>query len=188
VNIPLRTAALVAGSGLAVMAALAPIAVFVMLPLDAGVAALLALVVAGLDVAVGVALWPILRSGGDLVALISVAMRLVYSAVFATAGGSLARGDEALFHSTWDAGLLIFGAHLVLAGVAMMRSATMPTWIGVLVLIAGLGYAFDTTIAFAASDLAIEVGVVTFVGEVALIVWLIGWCGRARRRSEGDLR
>ncbi|WP_270410294.1 DUF4386 domain-containing protein [Microbacterium maritypicum] len=181
-NTSLRTPALVAGISLALMVVLAPLGLLWALPAGAnGAAALTVLVIAVLDVLAGVALYPVLKSGGELLALSAAALRVAYGAVFAVAAGFLlVPADTERFQAIWDAGLFIFGLHLAVVGVAVIRSPTIPTWIGLLVLIAGAGYAIDSaTIALLPANPTM-IGEFTFVGEVVLLVWLIGWCGRTR--------
>lgn len=90
-NITVRTASLISGCSLALMAVLAPIGVMVALPTGAtGLAALIMLIVATLDVAIGVALYVVLQSGGTLLAATSSALRIAFAAVLAVAAGSLA--------------------------------------------------------------------------------------------------
>lgn len=144
-------------------------------------AALAVLLVAALDIVVGVALFPVLAPGGPLLAGCAVAMRIAYGAVFVTAAGSLVGQPEvARFQAIWDAGLLLFGIHLALVGLAMARGRGMPTWIGVLVAITGLGYAADSVSAIVSPAGPLAIGEITFVGELVLMVWLIGWSGRSR--------
>lgn len=182
----LRTSALVAGLSLALMAALAPLGLILALPSGAiGVAAVVVLAIAALDVVAGVALYPVLTSGGTLLAGSAAALRIAYAAVFAAAAGFLfGPADAVRFQAIWDAGLLIFALHLILVGVAAIRSPSIPIWIGALVLIAGAGYAVDsvTTALLPASPTAIAQ--FTFVGEVVLLVWLIGWGGRQRGATD----
>ncbi|MGA4670389.1 DUF4386 family protein [Propionibacteriaceae bacterium Y1923] len=187
-TVPVRTAAIVAGSSLALMAVLAPLGVMVALPAGAtGAAALVVLLVAALDVVVGVALYPVVKPGGALLAGTSAALRIAYAAVFAAAAGSLlAPADTARFQAIWDAGLLLFGLHLGVAGLAMVRARTMPTthpmptWVGILLVIAGAGYVVDAvTVALTPAN-PTAFGEFTFIGEVVLLVWLIGWGGRVR--------
>lgn len=171
------------------MAILAPIGVMVALPAgQTGIAALVVLVVAMLDIVVAVALFPVIRSGGTLLAAIASATRLVYAAIFATAAGSLAADDPARFQAIWDAGLLIFGAHLILVGVAALRSSKLPTWLGILLMIAGAGYVLDSALVLVAPDSPLSLGEFTFIGEVVLLVWLLGWGGRpAKNRTAKKL-
>ncbi|QCC78822.1 DUF4386 family protein [Nocardioides daphniae] len=176
----LRTPAVVAGAALLVMAVLAPLGLLLALPAGHfGVAALVALTVAVLDVVAAVALLPVLATGGELWAWIAATLRVAYAAVFTVAGASLlAPVDEARFHAVWDAGLLVFGAHLLVAGAACVRSTLVPTWIGWLVVLAGAGYAFDAVVVAVGAESAFSLGAVTFVGEVVLLLWLLVRCGR----------
>lgn len=180
-NTSLRTSALVAGICLALMAVLAPLGLLMALPSGAtGAAALVVLIIAALDVLAAVALYPVLKSGGTLLAQGAAAMRIAYGAVFAVAAGSLFHPfDTERFQAVWDAGLLLFGLHLALAGFAVLRSPATPTWIGVLLLIAGAGYAVDSATIAVLPGSPTSLGEFTFVGEVVLMVWLIGWGGRS---------
>jgi len=185
-NTSLRTSALVAGTSLALMAVIAPLGLLVALPAGmTGIAALVVLVIAALDVVAAVALYPVLRPGGELLAKTASATRVAYGAVFVVAAGSLFDPvDTAHFQAVWDAGLLIFGLHLMLVGVAIVRSASIPTWIGILVFIAGAGYAADTAIVALSPGSLLSIAGFTFVGEVVLLVWLLGWGGRAGAASD----
>lgn len=180
-DVSIRTTSIVSGISLAAMAVIAPLGV--MLALPAGhtrLAALMVLLVATLDVVIAVALYPVLRSGGTLLAAIAAAMRLAYAPIFAAAAGALAMGNVESFQSTWDAGLLLFGAHLMLAGTAIVRSRNIPTWLGALVLVAGVGYFFDACLVLLVPDATLRLGEFVFIGEVVLFIWLLGWGGRAQ--------
>lgn len=185
-EVSIRSASIVSGVSLAAMAVIAPLGVMLALPAGhASVSALMMLVVAALDVVVAVALYPVLRSGGRLLAAISAALRLVYASIFAVAAGALALGDVESFRMTWDAGLLLFGAHLVLAGMAIVRSRGIPTWLGALVLLAGVGYLFDACLVLLAPGATLRLGEFVFIGEVVLCIWLLGWGGRTRNTNHG---
>lgn len=178
-----RAAALIAGSSLALMAVLAPLGLMVAMPAGlTGPAALTVLVIAGLDVIVGVALYPILKPGGRLIAQVATALRVAYGAAFAVAAAFLlAPADPERFEAIWDAALFLFGLHLLAVGLAAVRASGIPTWIGALVLIAGAGYAVDAVSVALAPSSPLGLGQVAFVGEVVLLVWLIGWGGRGGR-------
>ena len=79
------------------------------------------------------------------------------------------------------AGLVLFGAHLVLIGYLAYRSGYMPRILGVLLVVAGLGYVFDS-VGFVLSESPLEVSTVTFVGEFLLCLWLLI---RGRRMTVG---
>lgn len=180
---PTRTAALVAGTSLAAMAVLGPLLLLVALPADAtGLAAVLVLATATLDVVAGIALVPVLSPGGELLAKLAAATRIAYAAAFAAAAGFLlGTAEPERFTAAWEAALLVFGVHLVLVGVALVRSSRAPTPIGLLVVVAGAGYLIDAIGAALAAPTAvgIEFAQFTFVGEVVLLVWLLGWAGRS---------
>ena len=77
------------------------------------------------------------------------------------------------FEWTWDLGLAVFGAHLVLTGVlAWLVGGTGPKVIGVLVGIAGLGYLVDGIGMAFVDGYTLELALYTFVGELALMGWL----------------
>lgn len=178
----IRSASLLAGVSLALMAVIAPLGVMVALPAGAtGPAAIAVLCVAVLDVLIAVALYPVLLRAGALLAGCASALRLAYGAVFATAAGSLMGSpDVERFHAVWDAGLLLFGTHLMLVGVAVIRISSMPTWMGALVVIAGLGYLIDAVSIALNPAVPVRIGEFAFVGEVVLLVWLLGWGGRGK--------
>ena len=95
-NTSLRTSALVAGTSLALMALIAPLGLLIALPAGmTGIAALSVLVIAALDVVAAVALYPVLRPGGELLAQIASATRVAYVDVDVHHGD----GVQAMF---WD--------------------------------------------------------------------------------------
>ncbi|MBD2870348.1 DUF4386 domain-containing protein [Paenibacillus arenilitoris] len=91
-------------------------------------------------------------------------LRLIYTAILAIAvshlllASLLANGTDALslmetdrlaaqvmlelaaFDLIWSVGLIVFGAHLLLAGWLALRSGEIPKLLGVLLLIASIGY------------------------------------------------
>lgn len=44
------------------------------------------------------------------------------------------------FDSMWSVGLIVFGGHLLIVGMLALRSNSVPKWIGILLLIASIGY------------------------------------------------
>jgi hypothetical protein len=70
--------------------------------------------------------------------------------------------------------------HLVLVGLAVVRAPAIPTWIGVLVVVAGVGYMADSTFVALSPGRSTSFAEVTFIGEVILLIWLIGWGGKVR--------
>jgi len=96
-----------------------------------------------------------------------------YSSAFGTEGvqaQALLRADA--YHDIWMAGLVLFGAHLLLLGYLAYRSAYVPKILGVLLAVAGTGYVFDTFGEVLAEG-APSISTVTFLGEFLLAVWLV---------------
>lgn len=77
------------------------------------------------------------------------------------------------FHDIWFGGLILFGVHLALVGYLAYRSRFVPRVIGVLLVVAGAGYAFDTVAALLADGTPFPVSTVTFLGEFLLAIWLL---------------
>lgn len=77
------------------------------------------------------------------------------------------------YYGIWHAGLLLFGLHLLLLGYLAYRSEYVPKVVGILLVIAGLGYAVDSVGPVLSSGYTVELAMFTFVGEVVLIFWLL---------------
>ncbi|MFN2136953.1 MAG: DUF4386 domain-containing protein [Candidatus Promineifilaceae bacterium] len=146
------------------------------------------IVVAVLDVIVAWGLYIFFVPTNRGLSLLGGWFRLVYSAVLVMAIMELIRALSLLqsaagpagvqmalqsFNDAWDLGLVMFGLHLVLVGVLALQTAAMPKWLGVLVLIAGVGYVFDSIAGLLLPDFGIVISQVTFVGEMLLAVWLL---------------
>ncbi|HEY5978592.1 MAG TPA: DUF4386 domain-containing protein [Microlunatus sp.] len=198
-----RRASLTAGVALALMAALAGFAVFgVIAPLitdaDAittaqniaaspslfrlGIACLIVVVL--LDVIVAVSLFTVFSGTDPMIAGLAAAFRIAYAAVYLVAIAQLVLAvrwvddpDLALraidtYSTIWDVALILFAAHLLLIGLLAWRSGFMPKIFGVLLALSGLGYLVDGFGSVLQGDV-FGVGRFTFVGEVALIFWLL---------------
>ena len=77
------------------------------------------------------------------------------------------------FRSAWSVSLVFFGIHLGLAGYLVLKSGYMPKALGVVLVIAGLGYAFDTFAGILLPEYVPTAALFTFVGEVVLFLWLL---------------
>jgi hypothetical protein len=218
----MRAAALVAGLGILLMAALAGFGNFVAVeglvtPGDAartaddilaaettfrlGVLSLYLVVV--LDVVVAWALMRVLGPVSQGLSRLAAWFRLVYAGVFLVAVSQLAGVPDLLntqgsafsaeqleaqalqkidtFNDIWFASLVLFAVHLVLVGYLAHRSGYVPRILGVLVVVAGLGYAFDS-VGTVLSESPPLISTVTFLGEFLLCLWLLI---KGRRLSVG---
>ncbi len=158
-----------------------------------------------LDVVVA---WALLRVFGPVnegLSRLAAWFRLAYAAVFAVAISQLAGVPHLLdskeyatafdanqlsaqamlridaYNDIWFAGLILFGVHLGVIGYLAYRSGYVPRVLGVLLLIAGLGYVFDSFSTVLSSS-PIVVSTVTFLGEFLLAIWLVA---RGRRITLG---
>ena len=165
-----------------------------------GVLALYLVVV--LDVVVAWALMRVFEPVSRSLSRLGAWFRLAYSAIFMVAISQLAGIPDLLgasgsaaftteqveaqallkvdaYHDIWFAGLILFAAHLVIVGYLAYRSGYVPKILGALVVIAGLGYAFDS-VGTVLSESPPEISMVTFIGEFLLCLWLLI---RGRRMS-----
>lgn len=126
--------------------------------------------------------------------------RVVYAATFlalivrlAAATSAGARPLSALdafetFHSTWQLALILFGFHLLLIAFLSWRSVFVPGMVAVLLAIAGLGYLGDGVATVMDPAFTAQFAKYTFVGEVALMAWLLIVGLRSPRGRRGGER
>lgn len=77
------------------------------------------------------------------------------------------------YQDVWMAGLVLFAVHLAIAGYLVVRSGFIPRIIGVLLVVAGAGYAFDSVVSVLTESAPFVASNVTFLGEFLLAVWLL---------------
>ena len=77
------------------------------------------------------------------------------------------------FRTQWYFGLLFFGFHLVLLGYLVFRSKYIPGILGVLLIIAGLGYLLTSLRPFLFPDINLDFAEYTFYGELIFMLWLL---------------
>jgi hypothetical protein len=158
-----------------------------------GVLAWLLIVV--LDVVIAWALYRVFRPVSPAVSMLAAVFRFAYAAVLLVAVGQLLRAVDVLtagstpaasadgvaghallelnaFQDLYDLGLFLFGLHLALLGYLSLRSDFIPKVIGVLLVVAGVGYAVDTVGTILALGVP-TVSVFTFLGELLLALWLL---------------
>ncbi|HYI32839.1 MAG TPA: DUF4386 domain-containing protein [Glaciibacter sp.] len=148
-----------------------------------GIAILIVVVL--LDVVVAIALFRVFERVNHGISTMAAGFRLVYSAVFliailqlATAVTLLDDPEAALraiesFYTIWYLGLILFGVHLLLEGYLAYRSGFMAKIFGILLVIAGLGYVADGFGIMLVPNFTSTFSAFTFVGEVALFLWLL---------------
>jgi hypothetical protein len=163
------------------------------------------IMVIALDVVIAWALYRVFSPVNASLSMLAATMRLVYSAVFMVAIGELLsvirlltdEGNLAVlgadqvevqtlqgltaFKDIWYVGQFLFGLHLLLIGYLAYRSGYIPRVLGVLLAIAGLGYATDSVGAVLSEDSWTDISAFTFLGEFLLALWLVI---RARRIAD----
>jgi hypothetical protein len=160
------------------------------------------LVVAVLDVVVAWGLYLFQAPVDRGAALLAAWLRVVYAALFVAAlgellvvpgllaGGSAAAGRvlEAVtaFQGRWTVALVVFGLHLLVVGRLAWRSPSVPSWLGVLVVVAGLGYAVDGLGTVLWAGYHLRISRFTFIGEVLLMAWLLWRSWRIVVRHEAS--
>ena len=158
-------------------------------------------VIVAIDVAVSITLYLLFENSGRAISLVSAGFRLVYSAVLAAfllelyeaytvlnTSEGLAGADLTLAYETVAAGvakfqagfqlaLMFFGAHLVVLGVAILRSGRLPKVIGIVLGVSGVGYLIDSMVIFLTSthndNLSIALLMPAVIGELGLTVYLL---------------
>jgi hypothetical protein len=88
------------------------------------------------------------------------------------------------FTQGWNFAMTIFGIHLLLLGYLLFRGGYMKKILGILVLIAGLGYIADGLGKVLSSNYTMTISGFTFIGEVVLIFWLL-IAGRKIKETDG---
>lgn len=81
------------------------------------------------------------------------------------------------FRDDWSIGLVLFGIHLILLGCLIYRSGYIPKWLGVLLVVDGLGWVINSLQPYLYPRAHLNFLFVTFFGEIFLMLWLLirGW-------------
>jgi phosphoglycerol transferase MdoB-like AlkP superfamily enzyme len=148
-----------------------------------GIATLI--LVAVLDIVVAAALLTLFEPVNRSISVMAAWFRLAYAAVYlvgisqlAIALALLGNPEQAVsaidaFDTIWHVGLVLCGVHLLLIGYLAYRSGFMSKVIGILLLVAGLGYVVDAFGAVLSAGYTAGISRFTFVGEAVLIFWLL---------------
>ena len=152
------------------------------------------------DIVVAWGLWILLRPVNAAVSLLAAWMRLVYAVIALVACLKLLTvvrltspsgvayleaeripGDIMLlcgsFQREWGMSLVLFGLYLVVLGALVYRSGYIPKIMGILLMIAGAGYAIDNLRGWVLPGVNLDFLMITFFGELAFMLWLLirGW-------------
>jgi hypothetical protein len=77
------------------------------------------------------------------------------------------------FRTGFHFGILFFGIHLEIIGYLVFRSNYIPKILGVLLIIAGLGYLLTMLKPFLFPSINVDFAMYTFYGELIFMLWLL---------------
>jgi hypothetical protein len=165
------------------------------------------------DVAVAVLLYVLLRPVSRTLALMAAAFRLLGTAIYGVNllnylavplvlgdGDYLAAFDPAQLQALalllldihrhgYDLGLVFFGVHCLLLGWLLYRSEYFPGVLGILMVLAGLGYLAGSLTLFLFPDYEAAVApvyVAPLAGELGLCLWLLAKGMRVPMRGQSQ--
>lgn len=155
------------------------------------------LIVAVLDIVVAWALYVFLKPINNSLSLLTAWFRVVYATmlgvvlVYLINILQLVNGAEYLatldtnqlqtlvmlsvrnFTLSWEFSLIVFGFHLLLLGYLILKAGYMRKILGILIIVAALGYLIDGFGKLLSADYTVSISMFTFIGEVILIFWLL---------------
>ena len=142
-------------------------------------------IVAILDIIVAGALYTLFTPVSRRLSAAAAWMRSVYAVLLLVAISQLIRGYTMLgdptsalpvlesFNTIWVISLGLFGVSLLLIGYLAFRSGFIAKVFGILLVIAGFGYIADAVGMAFVPDFTAVFAQFMFVGEVAIIFWLL---------------
>ncbi|MFD2672150.1 DUF4386 domain-containing protein [Marinicrinis sediminis] len=84
------------------------------------------------------------------------------------------------FESIWSMGLIIFGLHLIVAGLVALRAVHIPKWIGSLLILAGISYTLINLMYRIVPELESVTAILEMIlmapmmiGELGFAIWLL---------------
>jgi hypothetical protein len=82
-----------------------------------------------------------------------------------------------VFRDQWHFALILFGIHLCLLGYLVARSVYIPWFIGVLIIVSGIGYLLTAIRPYLLPGVNLDFAKYTFYGELVFMLWLLikGW-------------
>lgn len=159
------------------------------------------------DVVMAWAMYVLLAPVNRALSLLASWLQLVYAAMCLAAVGNLALVYRLLFakdytglfpsqvlgpqvrmliggfRTSWSLGLVVFGIHLVVVGLLFARSTYLPRWLGWVLMADGSAWVIDRLTEYAVPNAAFQFLNIFYVGEVLLMVWLLGWGSRLRQAN-----
>ena len=150
-----------------------------------------------LDLVIAWALYIVLIPVNKGISLLSAWFRIAYTVILVVALSSLVNvlqllgGAEYLstfepnqlttkvmllissYENVWNLGYVLFGIHLILLGYLVYKAGYFPKFLGILIIIAGLGYFIDAMGSLLSANYDLNIAIYTFIGEPLLLIWLL---------------
>lgn len=166
------------------------------------------LIVIVLDVVIAWALYFLLKPVNESLSLLAAWFRVAYAVIFAVdlnnlfsvlnllGGASYLTAFETgqlhaqvmsflnVFNYGWEIGLALFSLHLFVIGYLVFKSSYIPKILGILLIIAGLGYLIDSFGKFLLPNYNLTIAMYTFIGEALFMIWLL-WKGSKILEMDG---
>jgi len=123
---------------------------------------------------------------GQLTGLADLVTAAEFSGVFTAEqiqGQALLKVDA--FDDLWRAGLILFGIHLAIIGYLAYVSGYVPKLLGVLLVVAGAGYVFDSVASTVLASPPGSVATFTFLGEFLLALWFVARSRHLSLKADG---
>jgi hypothetical protein len=89
----------------------------------------------------------------------------------------------------WGVGGLFFGLWLIPMGWLVVRSQWLPRWLGLVLMVGGVGYVLSTFVSYVFADAGVVAGLLVVpatIGELWIVGYLILFGVRDHARSEGQ--
>ncbi|WP_432667613.1 DUF4386 domain-containing protein [Wukongibacter baidiensis] len=162
------------------------------------------------DILVSWAFYIYLRSIHQEYSLLAAWLRLIYTAILAIAVSNLIQVSSLVnhsgqlfnssvnslasqvmmsiitFESVWSLGLIVFGLHLLVVGLVVLKTKTVPKAISIMLCIAGISYilihllhGFFPMLESVTSTLEMILSIPMIVGELGFGIWLLIKGGKA---------
>lgn len=92
-----------------------------------------------------------------------------------------------IFRYDYSFGIVIFAIHLLIVGYLIVRSSYMPSWLGIILIVDGLGWIVNNLRPYLYPAANVDFVSITFYGEIVFMLWLLirGWKIEEPEASDG---
>jgi Domain of unknown function (DUF4386) len=82
-----------------------------------------------------------------------------------------------IFRYNYSLGVVIFAIHLLIVGYLIVRSSYIPSWLGIILIVNGLGWIVNNLRPYLYPEANLGFVFITFFGELIFMLWLLirGW-------------